>query len=598
MAVAGACPSSYEPRSPLRHQGAVLIGLLALFVGIDHAWWATETTAPLVRGDAPRHALTALTLAHDDGSFLGWATFLRPAYYPNLVPWLARPLLQLEGATGADYRVFLALFSGLFTLGTGLLARRCWGTGPGLAAAALTLTVPLLWTLRAETMLDLPLAAMTALFLASVPMVPGRPVRAAGSGLLLGLGMLTKQTLPYLAVPALGWLWLWALRPLSWGGRCLGALSGVAVAGGAGALFMSGWGWTAVGVALLGLGAIAAVAQRVEVLGLRDLALLGLVAVVVAGPWFALSVEPILQGLVVTRADHADVPATLSAAGALRIASMGPYVVLQLLPAWMVWGLLAGVLAQVARRPRPALLGPVVLALLGGGLAISAFPDLHARHYAPLVAPLLVLTVAPLAWLPGRLRSVGSGVITVIALAAGLSWHVGGDTAAGYRAAWSDRQISRDVVARDWVDLARRWAVLPANPHLLAMPPLAGDLPLAAAVATIEQDRSASGPLQGMLVPASPAVEQDGLLLAIEEARLDTLFAVERFDRGLLQERPPEVGVIYAVEVVSEGSRRGGLRPSRELDQLGFTTLGAWPARLPEWGSQLELRVRRWAPEP
>lgn len=592
--------------------GPVLLGLLGLFSAWDHLSWLKATSAPIAKGDGPRHALFALSRAQDGvGGALNLGLLLEPTYYPSLVPWLATPLLQMPGASGYDYRGFLALFTGLLVFATGMLARRLLGTELGLAAGALVLTVPILWPLRADVMLDGPLAAMVVLFLACLPRPEGHLLRYLGCGLVLGLGLLTKQTMPYLAAPALAVVGLPVLwRSLPKGPvRSLGlfvALGALAIAA---ILYTRGQAWPALGIVLTGTLALSNGAFRPGVSEDRQhlgkLAMMVLVALLLAGPWYVLSVGPILEGLEITRASHADVPPTLSEAGALRIASTVLFVFQEMLPWPHVLAALVGLGSLYWTAGKRPLLWAVAATFLGGTVLISTFPDLHVRHFAPVVGPLLVLAVTPLVLLPEKVMTAVATLVAALGILAGLSWRSPEAVPPAWRAGASDAHAPQGLVAADWGELGLKARRLPGNLRAFAMVPPEDALPLRQAVIAMARDRdAASRRSSALLLSEDPAIEAEGLQLEVQALGLDGLVAVMGSAEALVRELPPEFRAAYAVDLVSAGGageegrggrgRRGRYAPSPALERLGFEELGRWPARLEGGPGDLELVLYRY----
>ena len=581
------------------------LGLAAL---VEHAIWAWACTAPVVRGDGARHAIFTVSRVREWMSGgpgpLSW--LLEPLYYPTFTTVTAWPVIWagLPGAPGV--RASLALYTGVLVAGSSLAAWRVGGRRLGLAAGLAVLTVPLLWMLRTDVMLDVPLAALVAAFLAALPLAGAVRVRLWRSllcGVVLAVGMLTKQAMPYLAAPALAWVGLPAvwrvLRQSSGIGTsavvCAGVMLAVGLGGG---LFLKGLGWPAVlwiGVVGVGLGWLA---WRRRAAHLGELVGVGAVALVLAGPWYARSVGPILEGLRITRAAHADVPVGLD--GLWRIIGMTPYTTHHLLPAPWAVALLVAVLALpwwVRRRP---LLGPAFAAAVGGQLLISSFPDLHARHYAPLLAPLLVLGVGAWDALAAAVegRRLGRGLRTVmlavmvghVGLMVASAW--GGPRHAPVRAA--DRRIPAGFPP---VDLAALGRLAVAPPRLLRAAAPRPDrmvLPLHQALRQVESDRKAQGVAQAGLLLVTQRIEVTGLVLAREAVGLSHLQIVEPPGQHGVQQARQRGLTVYTIEL--DLHRSAGRSASRTgwIDRQGAVPVVELPAEMAEEGGAGVLRVRRF----
>lgn len=593
---------------------------LLLLVGIafaaDHVAWAWACTWPMVRGDGTRHALVAVEAAQRHAasfSLLELRTLYRTNYYPAGLAWLSLPVLSALGASSHVFRAFLGVFSGLLAVGTGALAWRLSGPRGALAGALLTGLVPLLWTLRADIMLDVPLAAWVAVFLALLPVGSAPRWRAVLCGLALVAGMLSKQTMPYLALPALavvGARLAWAA-----GGTLPRRAALLTLVGAAGlvpvGLYVSGLAWPAVVVGALVVVALWGLARQRLSGALRaqaeNLAVIALVAVVLAGPWYAVSVEPILTGLEMARRDHADVPRGL--AGLVRILGMSEYLLFFFVPAPALVLALAGGGLSLPRLRGDAdgdrLLLPVLASLLAGGVLISRFPDLHGRHYAPLLPMVLALAALPVGALARR-GPRGRGAATVLLLVFAvwngvfaLSWRT--DLAIGGRLTVDrrDADIPPNLPAPQLRGLPPRLLRVPTLVRFGAPRPDARYLPMEEAMARIVADRDASFANQPAGILADdPEVEDPGLHLAVVEANA----------KGVRPLFPPSVelvtshrekGPVYLIDLRNEGRggrpHRAALRP--EWQQLGFSELARLPARVGHRPNGVSLVVYRLAPD-
>ena len=307
-------------------------GLLVAALGgaalLEHGLWAAACTWPIVRGDGPRHAIFAISRvagwADGGAGPLGW--LLEPMYYPAFTTVTAWPVLWAGSMAAGDVRLSYALYTGVLVAGLAVMGWRVGGRRLGLAGGLAVLTVPLLWALRVDVMLDVPLAAMVAAFLASLPLVGKarfRWHRAVACGVLLSIGMLTKQTMPYMAAPALAWVGLPALfraaqQRRGWtAGLAVGALA-VGGLGVAGAFFVKGHSWIALGVVAVGVVASGWLARSQRAAHLGELTVVGGTALLLAGPWYARSVGPLLLLAVGTLDGAAAVLKKVQLGGALR----------------------------------------------------------------------------------------------------------------------------------------------------------------------------------------------------------------------------------------------------------------------------------------
>ncbi|MBZ0272953.1 glycosyltransferase family 39 protein [bacterium] len=159
--------------------------------------------AEAVAGARPGVALTAFL-----DSIVPWD-------YPPLIHLTALPfLLSIDHSKAAEFS--LAVYLALLLVATFFIARRMAGDMAGLLAAALALFVPHLDAFSRIYMPDLPLAALTACFMAVLFASDGFTRRPAVLGLALCVtaGMLVKQTFVVYVGPPLAvylmWSWITA----------------------------------------------------------------------------------------------------------------------------------------------------------------------------------------------------------------------------------------------------------------------------------------------------------------------------------------------------------------------------------------------------
>ncbi len=217
---------------------AVAWALLATVAG---AWLAVDRRPP--EWDHANHLERAALCTRDLRTGDLRAIFERSTFYPPLavcVAGAAGLLVPAGAAAGAAMLAFLALgMAAVYLLG-----RAVDGGRAGVAAALLFGAAPFVVFSALRFQLDLPLAAMVALALASLLATDDlrRLVPALGLGVVCGLGMLTKPTFALYVVPPVVLL-------LARGGRR--ALPGAALATLVAAALSLPW----FGPRLLGLGA-------------------------------------------------------------------------------------------------------------------------------------------------------------------------------------------------------------------------------------------------------------------------------------------------------------------------------------------------------
>jgi hypothetical protein len=191
---------------------AILVGWW-LFLGIVNCIWLKRDTRPPT-WDPAVHLTSSVRYRHVLQNFLAGKasvtdsleTFVGvDAFYPPLVP-LVGAVLSLGMPPEPDSSTWLMnqFFLGLLIFGTYRLGRRFAGRSVGIAAAIAVTSFGGVWQASHLFMLDLPMAAMTALSLEEL-FATDRFASARHSlllGILCGLGMLTKwMFLFYLAVP-------------------------------------------------------------------------------------------------------------------------------------------------------------------------------------------------------------------------------------------------------------------------------------------------------------------------------------------------------------------------------------------------------------
>jgi 4-amino-4-deoxy-L-arabinose transferase-like glycosyltransferase len=356
--------------------GWAAIAVTAAFIAVTCWWLSQDRGVPF--GDAGSHLTTAIAY-HDllaEGAF--GELWTRSAHYP--------PLTFLVGAGAAfvggvnPWAPILGenvVYVSLLALGCYQTGRLVQGPPAGLLAVVFALGSPLLIEQFHVFMLDAPMAALVAvavwLILASERF--SRIGVAAAAGLVVGLGLLSKELFPLYLV-------------------------GMVVA-----VLARGHGWR----------------------NWRGVAVFAGVAFAVAVPWYAVNLADLGEYARAGGTD-AEVPAR-GKPPLLSLANLG----------WYVWAVLNGLLfaplsafvaVGVSRTVRrlggwaPELLG----GLLGAWLALSLTPHHDMRYAMPLIVFLAVLGTAwivQLATLPRTLATAGLAV-AVIAATLGATFGLGG----------------------------------------------------------------------------------------------------------------------------------------------------------------------------
>ena len=356
------------------------IGVTLLFVAVT-CWWLAQDAAVQFGGGAS-HLYASLLYWEfvRDGDLL--RAFELATYYPPAIRLFGAGALALGGQSVATAVLAQNLvFVPLLALACFQVGRMAGGPRAGLLAVVFALGTPLIAEQFHVFMLDAPATALVAvavwLLLASDRFA--RVGVAALAGLVVGLGLLTKQQTP------------------------------LYVAGLVAVLLLRGGGWH----------------------NRRGLAAFAAVALLVAAPWYVehLGEFDRFAGAAGTGSETEPVPEAASPA-LLSLANA----------AWYLWGTLNGLLlavlfaiaatgvvvtaAEVLRsRPRP--LDDVRVELLwglaGAWLAITLLQHKDVRYTMPLIVFLAVLGTA---WMVG-LRPRAQGVAVAALLVAVLAAHLG-----------------------------------------------------------------------------------------------------------------------------------------------------------------------------
>lgn len=327
------------------------------------------------------------------------------SYFARLVNMLFTLAMAIGGAGAAKLLVWIigaALVSSVYAL-----AKNIGGQRAGMWAAALFAATPMVVWLSTTTYVDLPLT----FFLAAcwLAFLRWRETRARGwlwaCGALAGAAVGTKMNGGY-ALPVVGLAVLWSLREKTASGAQLGASRDIS-----GRSFSS---------------------------SLFDLAGFATVALLAAGPWYALTwaqtgnpVFPLLNGVFrspmwdpVNEMMNAGLFGVgVSPGGLLRLLFALTYETKrfdELIPSGGVGAALVLLPAAFAllraRAPRVWLM----LAGCGVYMALWAFTFQYARYYIPALPLITALSVAGLAVAQGRMRErISAGVLWIVLLAQG-----------------------------------------------------------------------------------------------------------------------------------------------------------------------------------
>jgi 4-amino-4-deoxy-L-arabinose transferase-like glycosyltransferase len=208
------------------------LGLLLVYLGLAGTvlgWVAIDARPPA--WDYANHLERMVLCAHDLAAGRLGAILERSSFYPPVVPCAASLVYRLMPSDAAAAQVTILVFLGIGLWATYLLGRRFFDPAPSAAAAVMFATAPFVVFSTLNFQLDLPLAAVVALFLYALHRTEGfRSVPwSVAAGLVGGVGMLTKPPFAVLALPATvlaAWPALGRRRP---GPLLLGAALGLLV---------------------------------------------------------------------------------------------------------------------------------------------------------------------------------------------------------------------------------------------------------------------------------------------------------------------------------------------------------------------------------
>jgi hypothetical protein len=399
---------------------ALVGAVFAVVLGVAVVWLSIDRHPP--EWDHANHLEHAVNCARDLAAGDLRATLGHSSFYPPLVPCAAGLVFPWWPSDVAFGEVVILAFLGAGMAATYVLGRRFAGGAGGVVAATLFATAPFTVNQALRFQLEVPLAAMVALFLVALLATDrfARPRWAVAAGLLFGLGMLTKPPFCVYVGPA-----------------CLLVLAGT----------RGRSAWRHAGVA-------------------------GLVAVLVALPWYGprlFGLPQQLQNRSFKQAVEAGFPAPLSPASLAYYPLTFPraFGVVAVL-------LLLGGLAVVIRRRQW-----FVLAGLAPLLVFLVLQNKQARYLLPLFPMAAVAAAAAYAALPRALRRV-----TVAALVIAAALQVSStafarparlgppgfpmtDPAPPLRADWQHRRIL-DLIERDGAGGPRTVSIAPNHSQFSA----------------------------------------------------------------------------------------------------------------------------------
>lgn len=209
-------PSMQAVRPWYQQDWLILVGLWLAIAIADGLWLLNDQSPPA--WDQGEHLTRALNFWRvlQQPEWLNpdwWTTLWRqsPGYRAPLVYLATVPIFNILGR-GFDQAVVVnTLFAGLLMGILYGLGRSLFNRSTGLWAAGLSLTVPMLYTLRLDYLLDLGLVtAVTATFASLTGWRGAKPAArwgwAIAAGLGVGLSILAKPTAVLFLVAPLGWI--------------------------------------------------------------------------------------------------------------------------------------------------------------------------------------------------------------------------------------------------------------------------------------------------------------------------------------------------------------------------------------------------------
>ena len=181
---------------------AAVASVFAGIVVVGAIWVAIDRHPP--EWDYASHLENALHCRRDLAAGDLRAVFARSSFYPPLVSCTAGLVYGVWPSDVAFGEVVMFAFVGVGMAATYALGRRFAGGSGGVVAATLFGTAPAVVNYALRFQLDVPLASMVAAFLAALLATDHFQHRrwTLASGLLLGLGMLTKPPFLVYVAPA------------------------------------------------------------------------------------------------------------------------------------------------------------------------------------------------------------------------------------------------------------------------------------------------------------------------------------------------------------------------------------------------------------
>ncbi len=184
-----------------------LVGAAWLVIAVSVAVWLAIDTRP-PEWDHANHLERAVACARDLAAG-DWRTILeRSSFYPPVVPCAAGLLYRVLATDVAAAQIVMLLFLAAGMAATYALGKALADGTAGVAAAWIFGTAPFVIFSTLRFQLDLPLATMVAVALATLTRTDGftRVGASLLSGVVFGVGMLTKPPFAAYLLPPVVWL--------------------------------------------------------------------------------------------------------------------------------------------------------------------------------------------------------------------------------------------------------------------------------------------------------------------------------------------------------------------------------------------------------
>jgi hypothetical protein len=195
------------PGAPGAGREWALVGAAWLVIAVCAAIWLAIDTRP-PEWDHANHLERAVACARDLAAG-DWRTILeRSSFYPPVVPCAAGLLYRILPTDVAAAQIVMLLFLGAGMAATYALGKALADGTAGVAAAWIFGTAPFVIFSALRFQLDLPLATMVAVALATLTRTDGftRVGASLLSGVVFGVGMLTKPPFAAYLLPPVVWL--------------------------------------------------------------------------------------------------------------------------------------------------------------------------------------------------------------------------------------------------------------------------------------------------------------------------------------------------------------------------------------------------------